>query len=291
MQNKRIFTLVGFVCLAAFFGAKALYPKHVAMIDVQGKPSQDLVALLSLTGVEHDGSLASIVQATQAAWIRKPGTERWDIVDTIIDNRDQFFTFFKKLHLIDQVDPSKKQYDYALWMGAAYPRIETRLTHLIALWQQGKRFHHLILLAGARPLTESEKSAMVIAYNLKEDAVLETETDAMKMVYEKSVMPESMRAVQLVVIDVPMQLTKDGALTRPTTGDTVNSWLAMQPSPGNCLVISNQPYVGYQDSVTKTLLPADFIVETVGEKSVDTTIGIYLDTLARYLYQEKKRLN
>ena len=35
----------------------------------------------------------------------------------------------------------------------------------------------------------------------------------------------------------------------------------------------------------------DFIVETVGEKSVDTTIGIYLDTLARYLYQEKKRLN
>ncbi len=291
MNYKRIFLFVGFISLLALFGVKILHSKHVAILNPQGEPSQKLLELLSLTDLEHDGSLASIVKVTQAEWIRKPGIERWDIVDTNVEQKDRFLNVFAKLNLIDQINPSKKQYNYALWMGATYFRMKTRLEHLITLWQQGVHFNQIVFLAGARPLIESEKNAMVNAYNLQDDVLLNTEADAMKMVYDQSVMPEAMRAVQLVVIDVPMLENKDGSLRRPTTGDTVDYWLAMQPTYGDCLVISNQPYVGYQDSVTKTLLPDDFIVETVGEKSVDTNIGIYLDTIARYLYQEKKRLN
>lgn len=81
-------------------------------------------------------------------------------------------------------------------------------------------------------------------------------------------------------------------LVRPTTGDTVDSWLQSNLISGSCLVISNNPYVGYQDSVVRTLLPNDFKIETVGNKcSLSVVIAVYLDNLVRWLYQEQKRLS
>lgn len=44
-------------------------------------------------------------------------------------------------------------------------------------------------------------------------------------------------------------------------------------------------------SVAQTLLPSNFVVDVVGNKATSTKIGVYLDTLARYLYQENKRRN
>ncbi len=291
MNAKKIVLFSFLIGSILFFGSTMLHPKHVDAVDAHGKPSQALLWLLALTDVEHDNSLASIVQATQAAWIRKPGTERWDINEQDRGNKELIHRQLMKMNLIDAVTPSKKKYDYALWMGAAYPRVQTRFEYLVQLWEQGVRFDQIVLLSGARPLTDAEQHALVQNFNLSDDQIPTTEAEAMKLVYKNSAMPESMKQVQLVVIDVPMQVAQNGMLARPTTGDTVNAWMELQPQPGTCLVVSNQPYVGYQNSVTKTLLPHNFVVETVGEKSGDTNIDVYLDTVARLLYQEKKRLN
>ena len=296
------------VFLVSFFGCAILVQtmhnnSHVvvqqsiqqALVDEQGRPHATLLELLSLTNIQHDDSLASIVEQTQkpeSQWMRKEGSERWDIIDRNIENKDKFFDIFNQLNLVDEINPTQQEYDYLLLMGAAYLRIKTRLQHAINLFKQGIRFNEIILLSGARPLTDEEVMALRVDYNLQDgDVVLTTEADAMKFVYDRADMPADMRAVSMVVIDAPMKITKTGALTRPTTGDTVDLWMTLDPKPGNCLVISNQPYVAYQDAVTKTLLPQTFMVETVGDKSEDTKIGIYLDTLARTLYQEKKRLN
>ena len=40
---------------------------------------QALTEILDLTEVKHEGTLASIVTATQASWLRKAGTERWEM--------------------------------------------------------------------------------------------------------------------------------------------------------------------------------------------------------------------
>lgn len=290
MNVKKIALSSLFIGCILFFGSTMLHPKYIEIVDAHGKPSQELLWLLAFTDVEHDNSLASIVQATQAAWIRKPGTERWDINEQDRGNKELIHRQLMKMNLIDTVTPSKKKYDYALWMGSAYPCMQTRFTHLVQLWEKGVRFDEIVLLSGARPLTDGEQHALVRYYNLG-DEVPVTEADAMKLVYKHSAMPENMKKVPLVVIDVPMQVAKNGALTRPTTGDTVNAWMKLQPQAGSCLVVSNQPYVNYQDSVAKTLLPHNFSVETVGERSEDTNIDVYLDTVARLLYQENKRLN
>lgn len=266
----------------------------VCLVDEQGRPSEALVQLLSLTNIEHDGSLASIVQQTQkpeTEWMRKEGSERWDIVDSNVENKDQFFKLFNQLYLVDEITPQQEQYDYLLLMGAAYVRVKTRLEYTIKLWDKGVRFDMIVVLSGSRPLTDLELDALRLDYNLDDgDFIPATEAQVMQFVYDKIDMPETMRKIPMILIDAPMKVSKTGTLARPTTGDTVNLWMELKPAPGSCLVISNQPYVGYQDSVTKTLLPKTFTVETVGEKSEDTKIGIYLDTLARNLYQDKIRL-
>lgn len=267
---------------------------NLCLVDEQGHPCITLLQLLSLTNIEHDGSLQSIVEQTQkpqAEWMRKEGSERWDIVDQNIENKDEFFKLFDQLHLVDEISPEHDQYDYMVLMGATYFRIKTRLEHAIKLFKQGIRFDQIVMLGGARPLTESELDALKHDFNLKEsDFIPETEAQVMQFMYDRTEMPEGMRKISMILIDAPMKITKTGVLARPTTGDTVNLWMELNPMPGSCLVISNQPYVGYQDSVIKTLLPKVFSVETVGQKSEDAKIGIYLDTLARNLYQEKIRL-
>ena len=111
----------------------------------------------------------------------------------------------------------------------------------------------------------------------------------MSMVYEQVEMPDEMRKCQLAVISSPQITKPEGTVRRATTGDTIIDWHKTKPQPGTCLFISSQPYVKYQDAVIQSLLPQNFIVETVGSgiKNPSTVdVNGCLDTLARRLYQE-----
>ena len=296
MKNRYII-----VCVGMFFIACVIYSLDqnrvnqnikTDLINEQGRPVKALLKLLAVTGIHHDESLGSIVRETQAAWIRKPGTERWDMIDTQQDSRDKYFDLFNQLHLIEEIKPQYKKYDYVLLMGCAYPLLEKRIQYLIDLWQAGIMFERVVILTGARPLTDAEKKLFIEEYKITEsNFVPQTEADIMNLVYQKIQKPLDMQKVSYMLIDVPMKKGENGLLARPTTGDTVDLWLQSKPAPGSCLVISNQPYVQYQDSVVKTLLPKNFIIDTVGKRTNDTKISLYLDNLARYLYQEKQRLD
>jgi len=258
------------------------------IISPKGVVSAEVVALLDITNIQHDGSLNSIIKETQMHWLRKPGVERWEIVEKDWNKNTSILTILEKIGLLDEVEPQYKQYDYALLMGATFSRVKTRLQSLIDAWNNGVRFDQVVILSGARPLISEELQSYETLFS---GALPATEAEMMKFVYEQTVMPEEMRNIPLVIIDVPMLQKDDGTLLRPTTGDTVNLWLQSDPIPGTCLVVSNQPYILYQDSVTKCLLPKSFTVEIFGEKDQNSSIDIHLDNLARCLYQERKRLN
>ena len=80
--------------------------------------------------------------------------------------------------------------------------------------------------------------------------------------------------------------------SQPNTKDALVAWLATNPSPGKCLVISAQPYVAYQHSVFVTYMPKEFAIQTVGPATTEFMhTGVYFDTLTRILYQENIRMN
>ena len=73
----------------------------------------------------------------------------------------------------------------------------------------------------------------------------------------------------------------------PNRSDTFKLWLNEKSLPDSILAFSNEPYVGYEHAVFKTLIPKEFSIETVGPKAnVIMSVDVFLDNLARWLYQE-----
>jgi hypothetical protein len=270
-----------------------------AIINPDGSPSPTLNELLMLFNLQHDGSLGSIVQTTQKNFLRPAGKERWEMEDIFAKHSKGVFPMLKKLGLVERVIPSAAQYDYGLLLGATHKRMLARLHALGELWKQGVRFKHLVLLGSERPLDPTieshallmhpESSTLVRAeWQPSTDIIVKTEMDALKLAYDQVDIPSDMRAVEVIVCNTPMIQNPDGTTRRANTGDTINTWLATNPKPGSCLCISSQPYVGYQDAVVRVYMPTSFSIDTVGNEAQETNIAVYLDSLARWLYNEKE---
>jgi hypothetical protein len=293
------FCVLVFLCSCAKDTVQLQGAHSSIVIDENGHPTAAMARLLEVLAVKHDGTLKSIVDATQKQWLRPAGTERWELVDTMsAETIEQVKPLFKELGFIDEVRPSKKHYTYALLLGSRESNFIHRLAYLIDNWNKGMRFDQLVLLAGQRDLMEEETLDVV----LQSDAIVisdheelkskwssvKTEKDMMQEILAQCVLPKEMREKTVItVVDAPKKLVA-GKLVRPTTGDTVNAWMEKNPAPGSCVAISSQPHVLYQQAVLASLLPKNFSVETIGRQGKSPKIAEVLDAVARFLYQEQK---
>ena len=248
----------------------------------ENKATELLAQLLEATKTTCDKTLPSIVEATQEAWLRKPHQERWQMGDPNGMYKDDVLPLLDKLGITASIDPEAKEYDYAIILGATVTTIEDRLAQLKKYLDKDIRIKKLILLTGQRDLTDDEKKYMANqgAPNVK------TETDAMKFIAKA----EPFKHIECTLVDTPKQQTSNGSLRRPNTADTVANWIAQSPAPGSILAISSQPFVAYQDTSLRTYLPRNFSLETVGDIDPrERTTSLFLDTIARWLYQENLR--
>jgi len=298
MRTSHVLSILFFVLISIYSFAltNVLHP--------DGKPTQLLIDLLALTNVQHDGTLASIVQATQKEWLRSPGKERWEIPEIFADKRNAFFSIFQKLNLIEAIKPTHLTYRYALVLGATVLRMRNRMAYLVEQWQHGVRFEKILFLAGQRlldpvlehsdVLVNAKKDQAFVRCDWKKDeaaALPATEAEAAKLVYDQVDIPDDLKKVPISFLTAPMVTMPNGQIRRPGTDEIIKLWLSTKPEPGTCVAFSNQPYCRHQGSVLQTLIPSPFAVETVGRHADDnTTIAVHLDNLARYLFSEGKRL-
>lgn len=280
---------------------KPLIISQLKIVTAKGKPRQGLLHLLDLCGIKHDATLADIIEKTQHEWLRKPGTERWqndDVPEKIA--RETAIPCFEQLGILKEVTVTYSTYDYAFLLGAAAERVRVRLSFLVALWMWGIRFKQVVLLGSERPLSSVADSVPSllnvpqVGLPTRKDWIApsklpQTEAEMMRMIYDQVEMPHGMRKLPLVVINSSQIKTADGSFRRATTADTIIDWLKTNPKPGRCLFVSNQPYVGYQYTVARVLMPKTFVIDTVGaavENREMIKVNIYLDTIARWLFQE-----
>lgn len=253
--------------------------------DCACKPSKALLSLLSLLKIEHTNTLESIVSSTQKAWLRPVGQERWQLKERFQDLKPQIMPLLKNMGLLDERHASNRHYRYAVVLGATYKSVKERFSFLLAEWQRGIRFQDIIFLGSERPLDMLSENIW-----LTDTQVPRTETEMMKRAWQEMELPKDLKAVPMKIFDTPMKQDKDGKFLRPNTGDTIKYWLLSDPKPGSVLAISNQPYAIYQDAVLRTYLPNSFRVETIGPEAEQDSIAVYLDNLARILYQEQQML-
>lgn len=268
------------------------------LLDDTGKPTAALLELACRLGVLHEESAVSINAALQEKWYR-PGKLRAEISEEYAKRRTELMPLFSRLGLVDAVLPPGGSYDYALLLGATVSTVRKRLRLLREQEAQGRiRFKWLVLLGSERLLRPDKESAEVV---LKPGELPfkkgwdyhglfpKTEASMMVLVRLQSDLPEW----PTTTVSTPLQRTPDGRTRNPNTEDTVRHWLRTRPNPGRCLAVSSQPFVSFQRIIVENVLRDDalWLVEACGYEAPDSLpVSVFLDTIAKQLYEEVRRL-
>lgn len=277
----------------------SLFPR---VLDENLKATTLFSDLLELTHVSHNGTIDSIVAATQKAWLRPAGKERYETEKKQFDGAERMIELLKILGYVHSTLPLRQHYDRALVFGSLLGGILYRLDYLCQLWRQGIRFKKVIFLGGKRTLVpEKENSDLLFADTSrlfkKNDATHRLQSDfptsedeLMALLADAMVFPWEEESVAVEVVRAP---ALPGA-RRATTFDTIQAWLAHEPELDlTCIAVSNQPHVAYQQAVLFSAVPPTIICETVGDEmrfSIDD-LSIILDSIARQLYQIQAYVN
>lgn len=245
-----------------------------------------LKELLKKAGLKSDGSLDNVIEVTQGAWLRPSGEERWNSPEKKYSNETIMRNIFKKLGLVNAVYAPKKIYQAAFIHGATMGSMKKRIDWLVHEYKQGIRFKKVIFIVGDRVLDEKAENPQVTP-----ELRLKTEDEAAKWLYEHTNLPVTLKKIPVEYVVAKSKIV-NGKVKRANTKDTIVAWLAQNPNPkGDFLAFSNQPFVLYQDLVLKTVLPKTVKLYTVGSKAdSDVKMSVYLDGLARVLYQYKQML-
>ncbi len=258
-------------------------------------PSLEIVRdLLHLLKIPHQNDTDAIIQTTDERWGRKPGMERWELPEPKVNNneRSQILNNLKILGVKSEIRPALKHYRYLLILGATVPRMKKRLTHLVSLWHQGLRADEIVFLTGQRPLNpvidkiEELTTAWLTrmpAGTSYQDILPENETEAAKLLFHLTELPEDMHNVKVSYVDTPRFL-KNGRWERPYTALTAHQWLQTKPEHGTVLAFSDQPHARYQYEALKEYIPAEYKLDvTAPTAREDTPLAEYLDALALWL--------
>lgn len=254
-----------FLCAHGALDAVALKDPHIE--------PRALAELFSSMGIQQE----NYIEQTQKQWLRKPNHERWEIEELSDDKRAIVLNWAKRQNLYHAWTPERTAYDKALIFGGTTKRMHLRLEHLKMLWLNGVRFKEVVWLTGERPLDKRADDMIKIC---------KTESDAAKVLWKSIDLPQEMRNLPVLFIDVPM------GVKRPTTEDTLLAWLKTSPEPCSLLFISNQPFCGFQFAVIYSTLPSSFDFDLVG-REVDpdqypAIAATTLDSISRWLDQLAK---
>jgi hypothetical protein len=248
----------------------------------------ELKELLDITGVRCERSLPEIVKATQKAWLRPHGKERWQVEETYDEpTRERIVQICQKMGLLDAIRPKQTHYRYCCILGAALPTVVKRIEFAAQLHDEGIAFDEIVFLTGDRDLDEAIDKVSIL------DELPKNETQGMIALYAVMDLPERFKRLPLHVVDVPKIATEKG-LVRPNTQSTMVYWTKKVIDRGSVLFISNQPYICYQNAVACMVMPETLSFETVGfaiNKSYYLRASLLLDTVARWLYQENQLQN
>ncbi len=247
-------------------------------------PTQLLKDIFHIMDVDGVKNLESAVKQSNFRWIRPKGFELWDVYSLFDDaQRAKLTEIVKNSSLAKAKLPTKKHYDAVVIFGATTPRVQDRIAFLMKLQQQGITWNKVYLLGSTRNLKIGNEADKAMAKVLETKGATATEIAMVNEIWQQTPKPDSFKDIPTVSIQSGRQ--PDG--TRASTEDTLRE---MTKDFGDVkdkdfLFISNNPYIPYQDAVTKKVLGQyGMSIETVGEAmTATTTMENVLDTVARCL--------
>lgn len=250
---------------------------------------KEVAIILNVTDIKHNGSINSIVQATQnrkTGWLRTG--ERWEHKSKFNNARKNILIFhlLKKLNYIQEIKPSKELYDIAILFGSTEHSVRKRLEYMKKCWEKyNVRWKKIVVLSSDRTLSTSSKvQEREIINILKNAGKKPIEIEMMKYAYNNVTLNKGLNKIPVIWINA----TAPPGKKRATTEDSINIFLKTYhfKNEQSILAFSSNPYIGYQNKTLETYLSnTKVLVETVGPQSLEKSIDKCLDALARELYQ------
>ncbi len=284
------------------------------LINQAGQVVKPLLELLQLFNIEHTGTIESVNKAMQTHFIRKPGSERWDLQDTELDKavHNKALALFKEMGFMEETPYAQVSTDYFLLFGATLPGMEKRFKDFSEQYTAGTlQCKNIVLLGGVRKLLPNElktiKSTLGTSFGdfLKDEKINKTETDlteadALRYLWYtkasldlKSKFQEPHNLVFINSTDITQ-----GANNRPTTGPTIDTWLTeFKPLPGSCHGNVEKPYgIRMEKNLRLCLEKYSAQLSDTAEKfsitwkspaaNPELLLSVYKDELAKCFYQE-----
>lgn len=255
------------------------------LVDENNHVTEPLMALLTLSGLDASSNkLPDVVEITQKAWLRPTGLERMHMRARDGKDASTIEQYFAKLGLVQNIQPTKKHYDYVLLLGATYHSVARRLQFLDELSRAGLTFQNLALLGSYRLLDRQHEIEPMTKSHVFDKVPL-VEIEMIEALFAMS-SPTALNKTKIIRVASPMKKDKDGRIVRANTLDTIEDFLKTKPKPGSVLAISSQPSILRQHLVVKKALGPEWDIETVGSAiGDDHSAAVILDELARTLYE------
>jgi hypothetical protein len=282
------------------------------LIEKDGKINKHLLEFLELFGIKHQGTVQSVNEAMQQYFIRKPGLERWDLVDTPEEQekREVALSLLSKMGFVNEIPHSQTTAKYYLLFGATLPRMEQRFQDFVQQYNQGTlQCSHIVLLGGVRKLKEDEIASISsglgdryadFVKTLNKQPKELTEADALRFIWEvhasNSLKAKFQEGKNLSFVN-STDITQSTNL-RPTTGSTIEAWFTdFNPEPGICHSNVEKPYGIRMEKNLRLLLEkrSQALPNTSSHYSITWNspaakkgllLSTYKDELARSFYQE-----
>jgi hypothetical protein len=291
--------LIVFSCLAVIHGTTFAEKPYGGVVDKHGKPTHDLLQLLTATNITTDGTLSDIIVKTRDWLTPKNSSNKMN---------PKIAQALGKIGTVNAVLPQHKKYDHIFIMCDGFENILLNLSFAwVLISQKELASTDIIFLPTTRqanPLKENSAALKKLIDQYR--SVL-----PLKKGYPWKKFPRTeTEFVQLLIaqLDIPKKLKlKLASATLPVASNSglanlahkiAYAFLTRFGSPGHCLFITGNPFIGYQDAMLhrttvqmKRLLKDSDHFEVAGPAADShTPARVYLDTIARWVYEEMVRI-
>lgn len=231
-----------------------------------------------LTAREHQ--YLKMMAMTQTAMARPQNLERIDLDDLEKLEVEKVRKHCQKLGMIDEINPVKGKYPLVALMAAFQFRVEERLKWLLEKMRSGdvQDVETIIVCAGKRKLRDFEEAT---------NHGCEDETDMVRHVMKKLFPADEFPNVKFVFSDAKAAANDFRARTDDTAVQSKEDLGEIEHK--ELLLISNQPYCGYQGAVFQQIFHPMHVQSVGDEAPLKYTAPDIYDSITRLFYANALR--
>lgn len=192
---------------------------------------KNFLEFLQIDPKEYD-TVEHAHQYCQEHFLRPKGVERNNIIPHKLEPLyEKLEPYFESMKMIEAIQPQGR-YEYLCFNGQSLAQMRRQM-EFITKHKKSISYDKIVFAAGERKISNIDEGDPLYG---RDDVKLET--DGAQLLLNQYFPGENGEVVHAT--------TEGTNFVRPNTHSTIVEWLKSKPEPGSILMVSNNPFIGYQ---------------------------------------------